>query len=1183
MKNQRMKTEVRSFRASALALVLVMLATLFCCFTVMASAATTKLQVELADLDFSALQQDASGNYYKVYDGTTDATVSLKDDADIGIAAGDDVTVEVTAAFNSKNVLEAKNIVLSFTLSGTDAAKYQAPGDLYIGAGIQPKELTWSAAGSASTVFVPNQSSYTGITVDTRPTLDTTGIIGTDAVTLPATVPTVTLNGVTGAGTGYTTELSIGLDGADKANYTIGKAEITVEVTKLQIVEVQWNVPAASFEWGDANANNIEAWGYDAEGRSCQLIVNFPADYGTAKEHVLTASLEDTANTEFSNDNAANTTQKIVITPKVFTVGMENAIYVGNEGSQTEPDVFHLAVSGNLPAEILAQIVYTLDGAAFNGTSAYGVHTVKATLPTSDNYSFVDADGEAVTELEADLIINRRYIHAGTTSETDYEIVLENENGLAGSIAMSVANVEKSALGKAIRGFRVFKGYTLKVTGAEGESYAVLIPVSDELLTNKNKDLVAGDLYIYEALNDKLVKISDKGYTVTFDGSHYRIDGLSGNIDITLVIAPESVVSFWLTAPGIALLIFLILALLLILLLIGLYLHRIRRTEENEVLIVDTEGDVPAVVPAVIEDKVDEEAFLEETAEKIAESIEGETEEAPADAEAVEEAVAESMQALAEEAAAIELDEDPTEELLDEKAEELQETVEAEDAEAEADEDALRDAVAAAMEDINASADASDAVAVVEEDEMSFEDFKAVVDAIVNDAMLRTMEIEELAAEIVEEESEETAEAEEETVEVAEDETVVEEESEEIVEAEEETEEVVIEELSNEDICAVVADSVAEAFELVTVDGVTPKAVEGTTLESITDAVKASAYDNIPDSWNKELSDEVTGAITEELAARLLVEEEPVVEEEPAVEAFAAVAEPVAETDEDDDNDDDDDAEEEEDYGDYGSMPLTFIDAMAEAEKYAVMLEEERRGEVHIVTRYRRSFQSRLIQSQGNVQDYYTILKNTLLSYKGIKNRISWNYEAFNRGRVHVAKMNAKTKTLYLYLALNPEELVDTKYGIVDVSSKKKYATVPVLMKIKGERKFKYALELIQKLCAEDLALPLKKEPEEVDYHEPYRTTEELVQEGVVKKMVASVPVAAYGETPAEEVTTDSSAAVEEQDVTFIEPTTVAAVEEAAEEVAAEEAAAAEAPAEETAAEEIPADAEASDEEPKEV
>jgi len=109
-------------------------------------------------------------------------------------------------------------------------------------------------------------------------------------------------------------------------------------------------------------------------------------------------------------------------------------------------------------------------------------------------------------------------------------------------------------------------------------------------------------------------------------------------------------------------------------------------------------------------------------------------------------------------------------------------------------------------------------------------------------------------------------------------------------------------------------------------------------------------------------------------------------------------------------------------------------------------------------------------------------------------------------------KINAKTKTLYLYLALNPEELQGTKYFFDDVSSKKKYAAVPVLMKIKGERKFKHALELIEKLCGEQMALPAVKDFQEQNYVEEYRTTDALVQEGYIKQLTAEIPAEVTGE-----------------------------------------------------------------------
>lgn len=241
-------------------------------------------------------------------------------------------------------------------------------------------------------------------------------------------------------------------------------------------------------------------------------------------------------------------------------------------------------------------------------------------------------------------------------------------------------------------------------------------------------------------------------------------------------------------------------------------------------------------------------------------------------------------------------------------------------------------------------------------------------------------------------------------------------------------------------------------------------------------------------------------------------EEEPVPVEEPAVEAFVTVEEPVAvvENEEDENDDDGDDEGDDDSLAGIDTSGLEFIDVMAEPERYAEMLEQERQGLVRLVSRYRRSFLSRLSQSRGNVQGYYSIIKNAFLSYKGVKGRISWGYESFNRGRVKLAKVNAKSSTLYVYLALDPAELEGTKYFFTDVSSKKKYAATPVLLKIKGERKLKHALELIEKLCAEQNALPPVKDYESVDYTIAEQTTDELVQAGLIRQFTAAVPVGAF-------------------------------------------------------------------------
>ena len=243
----------------------------------------------------------------------------------------------------------------------------------------------------------------------------------------------------------------------------------------------------------------------------------------------------------------------------------------------------------------------------------------------------------------------------------------------------------------------------------------------------------------------------------------------------------------------------------------------------------------------------------------------------------------------------------------------------------------------------------------------------------------------------------------------------------------------------------------------------------------------------------EEPVEEVVEEIVEEVVEEV-VEEAPV--EEPAVETIAPVTEEATGEEEDED----------ESFG-FSTAGLDFFDAMEKPEEYAALQEQEKEGLIQIVTRYRRSFMSRLVQSQGDVQAYYSEIKNRLLSYKGVKGRISWGNESFNKGRTYIAKVNAKSKTLYLYLALDPATLEEGTYNFEDMSGKKKYENVPVLIKIKGPRKLKYALELIDKICNENLALPEVKNFEPADYTVPYWTTEELVKTGLVKKMVAGMPV----------------------------------------------------------------------------
>ena len=302
---------------------------------------------------------------------------------------------------------------------------------------------------------------------------------------------------------------------------------------------------------------------------------------------------------------------------------------------------------------------------------------------------------------------------------------------------------------------------------------------------------------------------------------------------------------------------------------------------------------------------------------------------------------------------------------------------------------------------------------------------------------------------------------------------------------------------------AVPEEPVEETVEEVVAEEPVEETVEEVVAE---EPVEETVEEVVPEEPVEETVEEVVAEEPVEETVEEVVAEEPVEEtvEEPAVETMAAAA-AVAEA-----------VEETADAAEDGETPefaeggnLEYIDVKDEPEVYAALLAEAKAGKIRLVTRYRQSYESRLVLSKDPIQDYYNGIKNELFSYKGVKSRISWANETFRQGRNHIAKIIVKTSSLYIYLALDPEQLAGTKYesAVTVLSGRKKFETVPVLLKIKGERKYKYALEMIAMVCGEKLGLPKNKKFMETDYKRPVQSLDEMVETGLVRKLVAAAPL----------------------------------------------------------------------------
>ena len=239
------------------------------------------------------------------------------------------------------------------------------------------------------------------------------------------------------------------------------------------------------------------------------------------------------------------------------------------------------------------------------------------------------------------------------------------------------------------------------------------------------------------------------------------------------------------------------------------------------------------------------------------------------------------------------------------------------------------------------------------------------------------------------------------------------------------------------------------------------------------------AEERADESVQEEPAEEITNE--PELTEDATVEEpEPVVEEPEAVQAVAAeqpAEQPAEEPDEPDSADDDNDSDEDD--------PVRQVAPTDGHIRY-------------IIIKYNKSHTAKLIQSADGVKNYYSQIKNELMSYKGVRSRISWKYESFSVGRATVAKLAVRGKNLSLFLALDPKNYVDTKYIIDDKSEVAAYEKTPLLYRIKNDRRLNYSKELIAAVMS---GREKTEDYKETDYAKeyPYEKIEPLIERGLVK------------------------------------------------------------------------------------
>ncbi len=112
-------------------------------------------------------------------------------------------------------------------------------------------------------------------------------------------------------------------------------------------------------------------------------------------------------------------------------------------------------------------------------------------------------------------------------------------------------------------------------------------------------------------------------------------------------------------------------------------------------------------------------------------------------------------------------------------------------------------------------------------------------------------------------------------------------------------------------------------------------------------------------------------------------------------------------------------------------------------------------------------FEERLLDSDKELQELYSELKNEILSW-GVKSRVSSAGDTFRLHRKTYIKLTVAGKSLKLYFALNPDDYRDSPIPVQDASEKSIYAEIPLVFKVKSALSVRRCKQLIQDVMEKD-------------------------------------------------------------------------------------------------------------------
>lgn len=121
--------------------------------------------------------------------------------------------------------------------------------------------------------------------------------------------------------------------------------------------------------------------------------------------------------------------------------------------------------------------------------------------------------------------------------------------------------------------------------------------------------------------------------------------------------------------------------------------------------------------------------------------------------------------------------------------------------------------------------------------------------------------------------------------------------------------------------------------------------------------------------------------------------------------------------------------------------------------------------------RTRRTFLGRIKKASPELKQVFNIVKNEIMKYSSVSNKLTNFYDSFYLGRKLICKLSLTSKKLKVYLAVDPAKYPERQFPHKDVSEKKAHARTPYYTMVRSQLSVRRINKVITDLMEEQKVL----------------------------------------------------------------------------------------------------------------